>query len=391
MNTQYTTTDQSPATKPISFLLNDLSKSPPKVDEWQMKVRPEELSMSKTARVMVHQTLGGAWVDNFGEGLPGIKIAGHTGWRGTSVDGKEDHGLRRIQDLHKTFYQEWFSKRADIARSGDNVEDIQLVFSDLLDGISWLCAPQAFVLKRGVANPLLYYYEINLAFLSQAPVKVLDKPQSPAADKGFLATVFASMDAALKKIKAFVDKIKNVADKVLAPLKNGVGALMAVAYQLNTLVRDTLETVNGAVSHVTQSLMDIASGLAFAVHHAVSSVLAITEFPGQIKAELMGVGSAFLNLACIFNNALKPQQQLPDLNDLYGASLCSSTAGGRPVSIYQDSNTFEQILLLDSGSVSMTDAARQALNGLVSRDATVPQPQAQLDQAAKAITDGLRF
>lgn len=66
-----------------------------------------------------------------------------------------------------------------------------------------------------------------------------------------------------------------------------------------------------------------------------------------------------MNAYCILKNTFKTRQILPSYDDVYGASLCSSTAGGRPLSKYLDTNTFEAIspiinnrLAIDSDSVA---------------------------------------
>ena len=47
-------------------------------------VRPEDLQRQEPPRLMVNQTLGGAWAGAFGRGVSTITLSGHPGWRGSS-------------------------------------------------------------------------------------------------------------------------------------------------------------------------------------------------------------------------------------------------------------------------------------------------------------------
>ena len=54
-------------------------------------IRPEELTRTDPSRINDTRTLGGAWSDNFGEGLSSLTISGHTGWRGMAEGVQPDN------------------------------------------------------------------------------------------------------------------------------------------------------------------------------------------------------------------------------------------------------------------------------------------------------------
>lgn len=70
------------------------------------------------------------------------------------------------------------------------------------------------------------------------------------------------------------------------------------------------------------------------------------------------MGAAYSEAYCIFKNSLRPRKTYSDYSDLYGASNCSSTTGGRAGSSYLNTNAFEMIqpekspLMLTSGAQS---------------------------------------
>ncbi|HEX5678796.1 MAG TPA: hypothetical protein VFX91_12595, partial [Alcanivorax sp.] len=111
----------------------------------RFNIRPEELTVIEPSRAAVQQTLGGAWLDNFGPGIKSVNIGGHTGWR--ALYGDED-GFALFKRLNNTVFRLWHAKRAAAIEAGRDPDLIQLVFVDELDELVYVVAPLSFQLRR---------------------------------------------------------------------------------------------------------------------------------------------------------------------------------------------------------------------------------------------------
>jgi hypothetical protein len=119
----------------------------------------------------------------------------------------------------------------------------------------------------------------------------------------------------------------------------------------------------------------------------------VVNLPGQIMGQIMGIASAFTNIGCLLKNALTGQSVFQDYTPLFGASNCSSTAGGSPISAYANQNAFESIAPMSAaapGPVTLTSAAQVSLSALVAMDPVqAPLSPAQLAALAAAANSGM--
>src|SRR3546814_1488395 len=74
------------------------------------------------------------------------------------------------------------------------------------------------------------------------------------------------------------------------------------------------------------------------------TVAAVANLPSQIRSRLMQVAGAYSNIYCVLRNALRQQLFYEDYNPLFGASNCSSTSGGRPISSLAGKNPFYSVV-----------------------------------------------
>lgn len=139
--------------------------------EHYLTPRPEEITYTHPTRATVVQTLGGAWVDDFGEGLVDISISGTTGWRSTqhlesaepNMDGKE-----RMFDLRHYFFEVFHQERMAAAQNGQNPDDVvQLFLMDTLNQIGFLVYPVSMQARKHKSRPLLYQYQLRLMGLQK--------------------------------------------------------------------------------------------------------------------------------------------------------------------------------------------------------------------------------
>lgn len=125
-----------------------------------LPVTPESIETDSPARTTVTQTLGGAWIDFFGEGLQTVTITGHTGWR--SLDGSmsgADHA-RDLYALYKTYI--------DRMSGASDPSQISLYFVNGVDGYASRCTLTDFKSIRSKEHPLLFHYQVTLITLGDS-------------------------------------------------------------------------------------------------------------------------------------------------------------------------------------------------------------------------------
>lgn len=378
--------------RPISFILHNLAQAsaPVKVS---LVVRPEDLSRPDVSRAAVVQTLGGAWWDDWGPGLPSVQISGTTGWGG----GNRPDGLEAFKTLHSTIFQEWHKQRADAIEAGLDPEMVKLIFCDDLDEFTWVVLPQQFQLRRNKSRPLLSQYMIQLAYLADG---VEDRSAAEAALKDLMPSAEDflagkdSFEAALDTINAFVDKITGPIGAVLGPIQAAVAGFTATTAKVLGFVNGVVAAGMRVVTSVTGPLMGIAQNMTRAAANVMACVQAVVTMPDRIKAEFQRVRAAFTNVFCLFRNIFKSQSYLPNYSDLYGASTCSSTAGGSPISPYSQPgvNPFPALMPVEQPPVRMSGEGAQALSRLATMDVVQARPTlGQMGGDLTVAANGLTF
>ena len=374
--------------RPISFVLHDMARGTAPV-EVPLVIRPEDLTRTDTSRLSVVQTLGGAWADSFGPGIPMIQIAGHTGWGA----GDRPDGLAEFQKLYSTVFDQWHKLRAKAVEAGHDPDKVRLIFADALDDFTWVVAPQNFILKRNRSRPLLAQYQINLSFISddvaetKQALAALKAAKSNALSVSVKQTALESLAASIKKITSAINaKISNF----LGPLKNGVASLMKLTSTALKAVNSILTSVTSVARTVANAVIGIATGLARVAANVSQMVHSIIALPMAIKAQFMRVASAFENVFCILSNIFSPRKILPNYSDLYGASLCSSTSGGSAISPYDTTNPFPDLVPLSKPPVSVSSDASASLSKLAQADpALAPMSSTELSAHLDAVNKGV--
>lgn len=384
MATVLTPSSQKAGDRPISFLLDNQADGAPAafVD---LVIRPEELTRTDPSRMSVQQTLGGGWIDSFGAGLAQLTIQGHTGWRPTL--NSQDDGLARMQNLKTSVFDQWHALRERNVERGLDPNLVRLIFSDALSERSMVVAPMTFTLRRSKSRPLLAQYQIAMTvvdeqILNLAPVTQFGY-EEPAAD---MAPV--TEEIALESIDFSVDTLEAVLQNGTATL-NGVRQLVAnelvapVAAFLKTTT-NIYKAIRGAIAEGTAmagDLINVARMAAQAGANIFRSLAAVASIPKVIKASLMAVAGAFTNIFCTLRNAMSLSSFVEDYSSVYGASNCSSTAGGRPQSSFAGTNVFYSVVPTPGPMpIDLTPAAATQMTLLAQIDPVMspPSPQALL-------------
>lgn len=386
-----TTPNQKAEVRPISFLFHNTATGdmPVKMD---LVIRPEDLTRPDVSRAMVHHTLGGAWLDSWGEGIPTVQLSGTTGWR---QNGNRD-GLAEFQALHELIYKRWHREREEAIKNGRDPDKVKLIFCDDLDGFVWVVAPMGFILRRNKSRPLLSQYQINLTWLDDGIDErnaVLSMLTSAGANgpAGLLDNVKASLASTLAKVKEFAANLRGKIGEYLGPIRSAVSTFTALTASALGFVQDVIKEGMSVVTTATGGLIEIAANLSRAaanIHNVIQSVMTL---PQRVKSEFAKVAAAYRNAYCVIKNAMRSKRFIPDYDPLYGASTCSSTAGGRPISIYDTQNPFPVLLPVESGGVRVSSSAAQSVNRLSGMDVLKPPTMARIGEELSAVNSGVSF
>lgn len=124
-------------------------------------INPEDMSVDEPSRSSVTQTLGGAYVTDFGAGLPEVNISGTTGYKArVSPDGYLTDGYQEFKNIRDNIY------RAYIEANDPNLE---MYWFDWENDEYYQIQPKpnGFRLMRNKSESLLYRYQFNFVCLQR--------------------------------------------------------------------------------------------------------------------------------------------------------------------------------------------------------------------------------
>lgn len=381
-----TPSSQKADARPISFVFHDMSvQADSKPTEIRLVIRPEDLSITYPSRAAVHQTLGGAWADSFGKGVPTINISGHTGWRG----GDKADGLALFSDLHTSVFERWHKARADALAKGLDPDLVKLIFSDMLDGVTWVVLPNQFVLKRNRSRPLLVQYQIGMTYLDDNVSSTMDALNA-LRDSTLRDAGLESLAGTVKKIEDFAKDAKGAIKSALGLVSDAVKDFVKLTAKVLNSVNRIVSALRGVAGYAAGALISIAKDLTKAGANIMASVAAISNLPAQVKGMFMEVKAAFNNAFCVLKNAFKGGPKYPTYDSLYGASTCSSTSGGRPISPYIDKNPFGEMFPAEKSPVAVLSESSAELKRVGGADIVRnPMSVQQIESSLSKITSGV--
>ena len=350
--------------KPISFALFDAGEL---IELQNLIIRPEELTRQEPSRITVLQTLGGAFVDDFGPGIAQITITGTTGWRG----GFDEDGLGLFLRLRRQVFETWHARRKAARDAGRDPDTVELIFTDELHGYSVVVVPMQFQLRRSKSRPLLAYYNIPMQV-----VRPSDTPISALTDSRLLQVDDAvDPDSSIEAVRASLRDAANRQDALSQRISALAGAdardLSDLARGSAQLLDKVLTATDGAltlIDSVTAPLIALAVETQQAARNiglALAAPLAISQAVSLALNELTG---ALLDGYCTLVNHARDVRYYFDFSDFYGASSCSSTTGGRPISPIREVNGFSLVYDGNAPEVTISPEAATALRAAASAD-----------------------
>lgn len=371
--------------RPISFVLEDGRTG--ETISVPLVIRPEDLTESRPALMTAVQTFNGAFIDNFGPGLTTIQISGHTGWRG----GETEDGAAAFETLKSGVWSKWHAGQAAAVAAGQSPDVVKLIFVDALDKITAVVAPGAFVLKRNKSRPLLMMYQINMTVIDERIDAPLVDPLNLALDASPNAVVAGvkSLDASTSALGAARSRLKQfVGANFAAPLRDFMGVTDAAFGRVLAAV----DGVRGVVGEQASQLVSVATDLAMVGRNAAFTYNAVANLADFSSNEVSEIASAYENAFCVLRNTFRRVREYPDYQGLYGASACSSTVGGSPLSAYLGQNPWETVMSGVRSSSLVAPDARANIEVFKAAD-PVLRPMSVSDMASRlaTISSGVRF
>lgn len=376
---------QKAGERPISFMLYD-DGAGDVVSQVDMVIRPEELTRREPSRITEHNALGGAWVDDFGQGIAQIEINGHTGWRGS----KDRDGAAIFQALHQDIFGQWHTMRRDRAAQGKDPDLVQMVFSDELNGHSDVVVPKLFTLRRQKSRPLLKQYQIAMVVLGDVGATALEQKdpivESVSNPYGRYQASSISLSA---NIREQTELAKDV-DELLGGITDAANAVMETSNELLGAVLEVGAEVTGTFDAVTAPLLYTSMAFQRAARNAFYALITPYGVLENAKYTLMKVASNFNEGYCTLLNGFNILRQFPDIEQFFGASSCSSTGGGRPLSPFQFDNPFQRLYRSGDSGVSVSGAGAQAMAEL-NQDVLSLSGTSDITRRMQDMADGVRL
>lgn len=379
-----TPTSQKASARPIAFVLTNegtgetVQVTPP--------IRPEDLGRQENGLTTPVNTFGGAYIEDFGPGLSSIQISGNTGWRG----GATEDGMASFKKLRDLIWVKWHADRIAAVEAGRHPDTVKLIFSDALDDIVSVVVPGAFSLKRSKSRPLLMMYQISMTVLTDRLDAELRDPLklsgNPLAGDGLLNGI-SSLKSSISTLRNAAAGVRGWVDSTLV---NPVQGFLVQSTAIFDKVVGYAGEARGFISGTASQLIGVASDIAQVGRNAFNTFNAVAGIPTFIKHQAATVAAAYDNAFCIMRNVFKVRPQYAEYSGLYGASNCSSTSGGSPLSAYEGQNPFDTIIPVSVLPAAVGPAARSNINVMKAADPVLsPMGLPELGRRLTDITQGI--
>lgn len=268
-----------------------------------LPINPETYRISHTTRATATYTLGGAFEDNIGLGLPRITIQGTFGYLGTIIGGGGMHAYgskdlsgwdlyRELESNFLNFYSMFGTGSVNVSPNqnfpkydpGQSGKSPVLKFYNYTDKDYFDIQINKFDLLRSTQRKFLYQYDLQLTALGRA-----DSPYQTA-------------DAVMSIVKEIVIPDPTALQQMIAVYSGAMGTMADI--QSNTAsVVDVINQINAALIGFTQGTTDTIKAPFALVKSALTiidtiqiSVRNISGLPHEITNELRGIKLDMLRL-----------------------------------------------------------------------------------------------
>lgn len=345
----------------IGFFLTGGDAEDVKLD---LTIRPEDLSVQEPSRLVVQQTIGGAWADAFGRGQVSISLSGMLGWRGGLLVSGED----AFAKLRQTIFLDWHQRRTDAIAAGTDPDEVKLSFVDTLDELTFIVAPQQFSLRRSKSSPLLMRYQIRLLVLddADAPNGILDQISRALNNPLRWLAGITGLGGTLGTLMSYYQKAKALFGQASAAVRTVVGTAIGVLQEVSHVA----SAAKGIFTGSARGLLTTALGLTRAVSNALTALATDGSLPIADRLPALRLASTFNDANCTMANCFSGGARFVSYDDLSGASACSSTGGGEPISLFTAAgvNPFEAYFPPAASGITVSPGAAAAMASLIHVD-----------------------
>lgn len=137
-----------------TFVIKDKDKE---VYRHTLLVNPQDMSITEPARINVQQTLGGAYVSKFGQGLHQITLSVLTGYNARpNAEGKMTDGYEELKNFRDKVYRYYVTAPSS---------HVEMFWYNWEDEQYYKVVPMSFRVMRNVAQPTMYRYELSMTAL----------------------------------------------------------------------------------------------------------------------------------------------------------------------------------------------------------------------------------
>lgn len=122
-----------------------------------MLVNPQDMSVAEPARINAQQTLGGAYVSHFGQGLFQVSLSGITGYSARyNADGVLRDGYEEFKAFRDKVYRDFVKT---------NSGQMEMFWYNWEDEQYFKIVPLTFRLMRSRSEAIMYRYELTFVCL----------------------------------------------------------------------------------------------------------------------------------------------------------------------------------------------------------------------------------
>ncbi|MDU7525092.1 MAG: hypothetical protein E7K72_27630, partial [Roseomonas mucosa] len=311
--------------------------------------------------------------------------SGHTGWRGsTFLSGEE-----LFSALQSVALTGWHARREAAQKAGIDPDTVELIFVDNLDGINALVAPARFTLRRSRSRPLLMMYQIEMVVLDPegGSLSIVDSIINALTNPTrWLAGVFG-----LESTIGTLDSYASSAFSILGAASEAPGRLAATVAGALGSVKDLAEQSTGIFTGAGATVASATQSLTRAARGAFSALAGAEEMSDTDRAQFMELSAATGDAMCVMANSFNLATTYPSYESLYGASMCSSTGGGRAASEFasSDRGALDSLYPAETSRVTITAQAREAMTALRADPIELAKDPAQVADLIERVVAGV--
>jgi hypothetical protein len=318
-----------------------------------LNINPEDLSFDTPYRVTATNTMSGAFVDVWGQGIRRVVMRGHTGWRRQKTVSQNQDGFDNLFELHEKIINQYFKRRDEASKSkpqSDIQEKLTITIIDRLHERAIRVVPETFRLLRNRARPLLHMYEVAFFVVENDDEAAKEAKQKLLTGSDKTKELWAGFDRTEASFGSLGDRVKGLG----GPFKDALADLTK-----------TGGGISGMFKNILAAKKDVAIGVAGVRNVALDTTRTIKNTMGTIQSyvDMSGIAadvqlvfaevkSTYGSLLCLLDEI--KSGGLSTFRNINGASTCA-TFHSAPLSPLQaTSNSFEAIRTTNSDTIVTT-------------------------------------